>query len=141
MATITPLYSTTTALTVTGLATLASTSSAVSATIDNTAGLWTEIAVEVTITTGASAVANGYLEIRAKASIDNTDFDDNANDRWVGSIVLPVAAGQTLKKIVYVAAAFGGIAPPYVQIRVYNATGAALTAGAASYRGYKLQSA
>lgn len=133
-------YGTTTALTVTGISTLANGSSATSATVDNTTNLFIDALVEVTFTTGTVS-ATGTVEIWAKGSIDNTDFDDDLNDRLIGVVVLTGTTSQTRKRIAGLAAAFGGTLPPYWQLRIRNATGAALTAGAVSYRGATLQSA
>lgn len=132
-------YGTTTSLTVTGLATLANGSSATSATVDNTTTLFIDALIELTFTTGTVS-ATGTVEIWAKGSIDNTDFDDDLNDRLVGTVVLTGTTSQTRKRIAGLAAAFGGTLPPYWQVRIRNATGAALTAGAVSYRGATLQS-
>ena len=132
-------YGTTTSLTVTGLATLANGSSATSATVDNTTTLFIDALIELTFTTGTVS-ATGTVEIWAKGSIDNTDFDDDLNDRLVGVVVLTGTTAQTRKRIAGLAAVFGGTLPPYWQLRIRNATGSALTAGAVFYRGATLQS-
>lgn len=141
MATIRLQYGTAQALTVTGLPTLANGASANSAVIDNTANLYADLAFEVLASVGAGAVATGVVELYAKGSIDNVDFDDDANDRWIGTLALAAAGAGSCKKVVLAAAAFGGVLPPYVQLRVKNATGAALTAGSAAYLGILLQAA
>jgi hypothetical protein len=133
-------YGTTTAITVSGLATLANGSSATSATVDNTTNLFIDVLLELTFTTGTVS-ATGTVELWAKGSIDNTDFDDDVNDRLIAAVALTGTTAQTRKRVAGLAAAFGGTLPPYWQIRVRNATGAALTAGALSYRGATLQSA
>lgn len=140
MADIELKYGTTTSLTVTGLATLANSTSATSATVDNTANLFIDLLVEIIVSVGVGAVATGVVEIYAKGSIDNADFDDDANDKWVGTVALAAAGAATYKRIVSLASAFGGSLPPFVQLRVRNATGAALTAGTAAYRGVLMQS-
>lgn len=134
-------YAAAQSLTVTGLATLANGSSATSAAIDNTANLYVDLLVEVVVTTASGATATGIVEVYGKASIDNSDFDDDANDRWLGSLALAAAGAGTYKRILPVATAFGGTVPPYLQVRVKNSTGAALTAGTASYLGASAQSA
>lgn len=139
MATLKLQYGTTTTLTVTGLATLANSTSATSAVVDNTTNLFVDALIELTFTTGTVS-ATGTVEIWAKGSIDNSDFDDDLNDRLVGVVVLTGTAAQTRKRIAGLAAAFGGTLPPFWQVRIRNATGAALTAGAVSYRGALLQS-
>jgi hypothetical protein len=133
-------YGTTTSLTVSGLATLANGSSATSSTVDNTTNLFIDVLLELTFTTGTVS-ATGTVELWAKGSIDNTDFDDDVNDRLIAAVGLTGTTAQTRKRVAGLAAAFGGTLPPYWQIRVRNATGAALTAGALSYRGATLQSA
>ena len=132
-------YATASSLTVTGLATLANGSSATSATVDNTTTLFLDALIELTFTTGTVS-ATGTVEIWAKGSIDNTDFDDDINDRLVSVVVLTGTTSQTRKRVVGLASVFGGTLPPYWQVRIRNATGAALTAGAVSYRGALLQS-
>jgi len=132
-------YATASSLTVTGLATLANGSSATSATVDNTTTLFLDALIELTFTTGTVS-ATGTVEIWAKGSIDNTDFDDDINDRLVSVVVLTGTTSQTRKRVVGLASVFGGTLPPFWQVRIRNATGAALTAGAVSYRGALLQS-
>ena len=133
-------YGATTTLTVTGLGTLANGSSATSATVDNTTSLFIDVKVELVFATAAGAVSTGTVEIWAKESIDNTDFDDDSNDKLVAVCVLAAAGVQTRKRLVSLASVFGGTVPPYWQLRVRNATGAALTSASATYRGAVLQS-
>lgn len=133
-------YGSSTSLTVTGVGTLANATSATSSTVDNTTDLFMDVLVEVVFATASGATATGTLEIWAKGSIDNTDFDDDSNDRLVAVCVLAAAGAQTRKRVASLTAAFGGAMPPYWQIRVRNTTGVPLTAGAASYRGALLQS-
>ena len=140
MANQTLSYGTTTALTVTGLGTLASNGSATSATVDNTTNLFIDVQGEILFGTSAGAVATGTLELWGKASIDGTDFDDDVNDRLIGVCVLAAANAQSRKRIFSLAAAFGGTIPPYWQIRVRNVTGAPLASGSISYRGAFLKS-
>ena len=137
---ITLKYATAASLTVTGLATLANATNATSSAIDNTTNLYVDLLIETVVTTASGATATGIVEIYAQGSIDGSDFDDAANDKWIGSISLSAAGVGTYKRIVSVASAFGGTLPPHVQIRFRNATGAALTAGTAAYRGVLLQS-
>lgn len=131
------IYSSTTptSLTVSGLATLANSTSATSATIDNSATGYPEYRFDVTVTTASGAVATGIVEVWVKGSIDNTDFDDDTCDWFVGSIPLAAAGAQTRIKTFGVASSFGGWTPPFLKIRLRNATGAALTAGTVTYIG------
>ena len=140
MAVINQIYGTTTTLTVTGLGTLANGSSVISATVDNTTNLFLDVQVEVVFATAAGATATGTLEVWAKESIDNTDFDDDSNDTLIAVAVLAAAGVQTRKRIVHLASVFGGSIPPYWQLRIRNATGAALTSASVAYRGVYLQS-
>lgn len=133
-------YGTTTALTVTGIGTLANAASATSATVDNTTNLFMDVLVELVFATAAGATVTGVVEIWAKGSIDNSDFDDDPNDRLAAVCVLAAAGVQTRKRIVSLAATFGGSIPPYWQIRIRNATGAAFTSASASYRGVSMTS-
>lgn len=140
MANQTLSYGTTTSLTVTGIGTLASNGSATSSAVDNTTDLFIDVQGELLFATASGAVATGTVELWGKASIDNTDFDDDVNDRLIGVCVLAAAGVQTRKRVFSLAAAFGGTIPPYWQIRVRNATGAAFTSASIAYRGVFLKS-
>jgi hypothetical protein len=140
LAVINQIYGNVTALTVTGIGTLANGSSAISATVDNTTTLFLDVQVEVVFATASGATATGTLEVWAKESIDNTDFDDDSNDTLIAVAVLAAAGVQTRKRIVHLAPVFGGSVPPYWQLRIRNATGAALTSASVAYRGVYLQS-
>lgn len=140
MAEVKNLYGTTTTVTVTGLGTLADVTSATSAVIDNTTDLFLDALVEIVVATAAGALATGYVEIYAKGSIDNTDYDDDNNDKWLGTLSLVTAGAATRRRIVSVASGFGGAMPAYWQLRIRNATGAAFTSGTVQYRGIKVQS-
>ena len=129
----------TTVLTLSGLTTLANGSSTTSATVDNTSDQYLDVLVETIATTASGAVATGIVEIYGKGSIDNTDFDDDANDKWLGSIILGAAGVQTRKRVVSISAGFGGAMPPFYQIRIRNSSGAALTDGSVSVRGILAQ--
>lgn len=133
-------YGTTTSLTVTGASTLANSSSATSDAISNTTDLYIDYMFELQITTGSGAGSTGTLEIWGKGSIDGTDYDDDANDRWLGTLALPTSGAASYKKIFTFASAFGGSLPASIQVRLRNATGAALTACTVYYRGVMLQS-
>ena len=126
-------------ITISGLTTLANAASGVSSSIDNTSDLYLDVLPEVIITTASGAVATGVVDIYAKGSIDGVDFDDDANDKWLGSISLAAAGVQTRKKVVSVASGFSGSMPPFWQIRIRNSTGSALTDGSVSFRGFWAQ--
>jgi hypothetical protein len=139
MANITALYGSSTTITVTGLATLANGSSATSPIIDNTGDLNLDALIEVEVATASGATSTGYVEVYIKASVNGTDFDDDNNDKWAGTINLVTAGAATRRRLVSVASSFGGAMPPYWQIRVKNSTGGAFTAASVLYRGIKAQ--
>lgn len=124
-----------TSLTVTGLSTLANGSSATSDVITNTSALSLDYLVYLEVTTASGATATGICEVYAKASLDNTNFDDDNNDRWIGTLTTGTTGIQTKRKVFSIASAFGGAMPPYTKIRVRNVMGAALTAASVSYVG------
>jgi hypothetical protein len=134
------VYGTATTITVTGLATLANASSATSDAISNTSDLFLDSLVEVVIDTASGATATGYIEIYIKGSVDGTDYDDDSNDKWIGTINLVTAGVATRKRISSVAASFGGAMPPFWKVRIKNVSGAAFTSGAVQVRGIKAQS-
>lgn len=139
MANITVLYGSSATITVTGLTTLANGSSATSPVMDNTSDLNLDALIEVEVATASGATAAGYIEIFIKGSVNGTDFDDDNNDKWAGTIALVTAGVATRRRIVSVASSFGGAMPPYWQLRVRNASGAAFTAASVLYRGIKAQ--
>ena len=139
MANITALYGSSTTVTVTGLATLANGSTVTSPTIDNTSDLNLDALVEIEVATASGATATGYVEIFIKASVNGTDFDDDNNDKWAGTVNLVTAGVATRRRMVSVASSFGGAMPPYWQIRIRNSTGGAFTAATVLYRGIKAQ--
>lgn len=133
------VYGTTTTITTTGLATLANATSATSDAIDNTTDLFLDALVELVVDTGSGATATGYVEIYVKGSVDNTDYDDDSNDKWIGTLNLVTAGVATRKRVSSVAASFGGAMPPYWKVRIRNVSGAALTTGTVQVRGIKAQ--
>ncbi len=140
MATNRAAYGTATAITIT-LASLANNGSATSSAIDNTGNLFLDANVEVILVSAASGTSTtGYVEVFAKGSIDNADFSSDTADRKIGTVGV-VANSTTYKAVFPVAQAFGGILPPYWQVRVRNASGAALAASgsSATYRGIHIE--
>jgi hypothetical protein len=132
-------YGNSATITVTGLGTLANGLSATSPVQDNTTDLDLDKLVEFIVTTSAGSTAAGFVEIYIKGSIDNTDFDDDQNDKWAGTVSLGTANAVTRKRIISVASCFGGSMPPYWQIRIRNATGAAFASASVQVRGVKAQ--
>jgi hypothetical protein len=125
-----PKFGTATALTTTGLATLANGSSATSNAIDLTTTKGFDVAVTLSATTGASATSGSLIRAYAKFSLDGTTYSTDESDYAMGTITLPGAAAQTLVKLFSAGAAFpGGIIPAFLKVRIRQDTGAAFTAG------------
>lgn len=122
-----------TALTVTGLSTLANGSSATSNVVDNHTGLYLDGVFEVSVTSAAASVsATGYLDIFLQPSLDNSNFPDAQNDLYLDTIQI-IANSTTYIKLLSIAKALQGWAPPYFKLRFANNSGAALTAGSVNY--------
>lgn len=140
MPTLRMSYGADTAITV-SINSLANNSSVNSSSITNAVNLYTDALVEVIVVTGAGSASTGYIEVFAKASVDNTDFSSDVADRKIGAIATPTAS-TTYKLVTSVASAFGGTMPQYWQIRVKNVSGAALagSGNSASYSGILLTS-
>lgn len=137
MSNTTLAYGTVTALTVTGLSTLANGAAVTSATIDNSTAGYFDYKIEVTATTAAGAVVGGYVAVYGLESIDNSDFDTYVTAKRVGSLRVLAAGITSPKAILSLAQAFGGSMPPYTQLYFVSAIGAALTAGAVFIQGIK----
>jgi hypothetical protein len=129
VAEIKTLYGSAQTLTISGAATLANSSSVTSPAVDNTTTNYLDVLAEIQVTTGTGATLTGYVEIWLKGSIDNTDFDDDVNDKWVGTIAMAAAGAQTRKRVVSLAAGFNGSMPNYWQLRIRNVSGGALGSG------------
>lgn len=140
MADIKLSYGSTTSITASSLPTLGSTSTTTSSTVDNTTNLYVDALLEFVFTTATGVSSTGTVEVWGKASVDNSDFDDDVNDRLIGIVVMSGTGIQTRKRIFQLGHAFGGSLPPYWQIRVVNSAGAAFTAGTLNYRGILMQS-
>ena len=125
-------YGSATALTVTGLNSLASTGYATSDAINNTTNLFVDILVELTAANIVEA-GNFQLAVYAISSLDGTNYSDNQSGnqpyafKYVG--VLPVnGTGPWRSAAMSLAAAFNGTLPPYVKLVVYNNAGISLAA-------------
>lgn len=129
-----------TAVTVTGLATLANVTYAVSAVVNNTTNQPLDLLVELAVTAGAVA-GNKQALLFAKASLDNTNYTsgpetgttvtDEPDLVLIG--ILPCLTASGAQRGIYsVAEAFGGVLPPYLKFVVKNDSGAAFTAGTLS---------
>lgn len=138
MATVKQVVGTKTALTVTGLATLASGTYVTSAVYNNTTNQPLDVMVEAAITPGTTT-GNKQAVIFAQASYDNSVFQsgpgsgttttDESDLTLVGVVPLNTAAGAQVKSF-STALAYGGVLPPYVRYVVKNDSGVAFTNGA-----------
>jgi hypothetical protein len=137
MATIKSEVQTATALTVTGLSTLASATYCVSNTITLSTNDPLEVLVDVTVTPGTTT-GNKQLVVFAQSSVDGTNFStgptsgttttDEAVLFYVGSLPLNTNA-TAQRKMFALAPAFGGTLPAAAKIVFKNDSGAAFTAG------------
>ena len=132
--------SSTASLDVTATATLANGVSGNSAALVNTTNRYLDYFVSISVTTNASAIATGLVEIWAKGSVDGTNYEDDGNDRWLGTITMGAAGVQTRRKVVSLAAGFNGPMPPYVILRIKNASGGSFTAATAVVLGVQGES-
>lgn len=130
-----------TTLTVTGLPTLASGSSATSNVIDNHTNADLDIYVN-TLVRYTTTLATAFVSMFVGGSIDNTNFPDSSNDILVGTIATPVQATSYIATVNLLKAWPGALAiPAYLKLRYVNNTGTALTSGVVTYNGYALTSA
>lgn len=138
MSTVKQVAGTRTSLTVTGLGTLASATYVASSVKDNTTNQPVDVIVEVTAATTNTPAGNKQLLVFAVASYDNTNFQsgptsgttttDEAQLTLLGILGMPTAS-QTEVKGFSVAAAYGGVLPPFFKVVVKNDLGVALTSG------------
>lgn len=136
-----PKFGTATALTTTGLSTLANGASATSDDLDLTSLLPFDLAITHSATTGAAATSGSLIRLFAKFSLDGTTYSSDENDYPMGVMTLPAAGAQTVVKVFSVGAAFpGGIIPAHVKIRVQQSTSDAYTAGTLTYQALFAQS-
>lgn len=142
-----------TAITIT-YTTLANLSSHQSAAVDNTANLYLDALVTVSFTTGAVASPT-TVYVYVAGSIDGTTWpgegsghndgvtgldaaitlESPTNLRLLGVINTPTASMSYVSSPMSVAQAFGGVMPLKWSIIINNQSGAAFTAGTASYTG------
>jgi hypothetical protein len=133
MATVKQVVGTRTALTNSGLATLASAAYATSAVKDNTTNQPLDVLVELSITPGTVA-GNKQAVLFALASLDNSNFQTGANSTDEADMtligVLPLNSNTTAQtKMFSTAMAYGGALPPFVKYVVKNDSGATFSAG------------
>ncbi len=127
-----------TALTSSSLATLAAATYCVSSTYDNTVNQPLDLMVEATVATTNTPSGNMQVVLFAQASYDNTNWQSGptsgstATDEplltYLGVVPVAITATTEIKSF-SVAAAYGGVLPPYVRIVAKNDLGVALTTG------------
>lgn len=106
-------------------------------TTDVTTNQPLDLLVEFSVTAGTVS-GNKQAILFAQASVDNSAFQtgptsgttttDESSLQYIGS--LPLTTSSTLqRKFFSVAAAYGGVLPPYLRFVVKNDSGAAFTTG------------
>jgi len=141
MATIKSEVQTPAVLTVTGLATLASATYVTSNTITHSTNDPLDVLLDVSITTSNTPTGNKQVVVFAKGSLDGTNFGsgpesgttttDEPDLHYVGSI--PLNTSGTHRKVLSLAAAYGGVLPAATKLVFKNDLGVALTASAVQY--------
>lgn len=138
MAVVKQVAGTRTSLTSTNLGTLASATYCVSSVYNNTTNQPLDLMVELTIATTNTPSGNTQCIVFCQASFDNTNFQTGPTSGTTTTdeplltllgIVRIQTTSVTERKPFSVAAAYGGVLPPYVQIVVKNDLGVALTTG------------
>jgi hypothetical protein len=142
MATINVAWGTKTALTVTGLPTLASATYVVSNSYSLTTTKPVDLAVEVSVATTNVPAGNQQVVVFAQASYDGgatwqsgptsgTTVTDEPDLTFLGTVPVRTAT-TTHTKSFTLAAAYGGNPPPVVRLVLKNDLGVALTSGSVS---------
>jgi hypothetical protein len=127
-----------TSLTVTGLSTLASAATATSNVIDNTANLFFDYLIEITVATTNTPSGDKQIVIFVTDSLDQSNFSDSSvqqNMVLLGTVQTPTTSTTYRGRAMSVASAFGGTLPPQFKVVVFNDLGVALTSGTAQYVG------
>lgn len=137
MSTVKQVIGARTALTVSSLATLASATYCVSAAVDNTTNQPIDLLVELAVTPGTVS-GNKQAILFAISSLDGTNYSSGptsgttATDEDVLTQigVVPLNTSTTAETMIFpVAAAFGGVLPPFIKFVVKNDSGASFTTG------------
>lgn len=126
------------ALTVTGLGTLAAGTYAVSASYNCTTNQPLDLLAELSITPNGTTTGNQQAVLFAQASLDGTTWQsgptsgttttDEGNLKFLGAVPLKTASGAQVDPF-SVAAAYGGVLPPYIRFVIKNDCGVAFSAG------------
>jgi hypothetical protein len=138
MATVKQVVGTATALTVTGLSTLASGTYVTSATYNCTTNQPLDLFAELNVTPNGTTTGNQQAVLFAQGSLDGTTWQsgpgsgttttDEGDLTFIGALPLKTASGAQVKAF-GVSAAYGGSLPPYVRFVVKNDCGVAFSAG------------
>jgi hypothetical protein len=138
MSTIKQVVGARTALTVTGLGTLASATYVASAVIDNTVNNPVDVMIEVTVATTNTPAGNKTVNVFAISSYDNSNYQTGPTSgttttdepllTYLGSVPLQTAS-VTERKSFSLAAGYGGVLPPFAKTVIKNDLGVALTTG------------
>lgn len=149
MTTTTQPLGTYTSLTVTGLATVAAATYAVSAALDVSTNKPIGLAVSVSVTPGSAPSGNKLIKVFAKFSLDGTTYGsgpetgtsttDENQLRQIG-VVRVTTSGQAAIEVFEISSAFG-FQPHYVKLVFFNDCGVALSAASVNYREVQSQNA
>jgi len=122
---IQPTYGSKTALTVSGLNSLANGSSATSNALDNTSSKYLDIVFQLTYQYGTAPTAGNAIVISVLGSLDGTTYDDIVS---VPVLNVPLTADTNAHNTsFFLNSLFGGITPPpYIKIKITNNGGQAL---------------
>ena len=141
MGAITQIVAAKAALTATGFSTLASATYCVSNTYNASTTDPLDVMVEVECATTGTPAGNKQVVVFAQASYDNTNWQsgptsgttttDEPDLTFLGTVPVNTAT-TTHRKSFSVAAAYGGVLPPYFRLVLKKDLGTALTSGAVS---------
>jgi hypothetical protein len=138
MATYTPSIGARSALTVTGLGTLASATYVVSAAMDHDTAKEPTRFIEVTVATTNTPAGNKQVVVMAKASLDGTNWTSGPEsgttatdepDLYLVGVVPMNTASTTHRRVFDLGGAFGGRLPKQTKLVIKNDLGVALTSG------------
>lgn len=136
MANINLAYSASTALSVSGLSTLASGSAATSSACDATATRPLDVLVELSVTTGTPS-GNKQALLFLITSADGSNYSDSSNAAnmiLLGAMSTPASSTAYRSREFSIAAAVGGVVPNHYKLVVKNDGGGTYSAGAVAYR-------
>jgi hypothetical protein len=139
MAAVNLSYGAATGLTTSTLSTLASANYATSNAYNCTTTKPIDVLVELAVTTGSVSGVSPQVVLFVISSLNGTNYSSqntsatdtthDADMKLLGVMPLPTSTASERSPAFSVAAAFGGILPPYFKVVVKNSSGAAFTAG------------